>query len=193
MSTGIIILAAGSSSRLGKPKQLLVFRGKTLLQNVSNTALNTSCRPIVVVLGAYAEEISKIHHHPDITYVVNHNWQEGMSSSIATGISEMLHQQPDLEDIIITVADQAFIDSQIFDGLLQRRIQTSKTIIACQYGDTIGTPVLFNKTLYHQLLALTGDQGAKKIIAAQPDQLSLIEFPLGHIDIDTAEDFSKLA
>jgi len=192
MAKGIIILAAGNSSRLGQPKQLLNYRGKTLLDLVSDQALGTSCRPVVVVLGAYAEEISKKHHHTEISYIVNNNWQTGMSSSIDTGLSFLLDQYKNIESVIIAVADQAFITSGIFEQLLAQHQLSGKNIVACSYAQTIGTPVLFHKNYFPELLSLSGNEGAKSILKKHKEDTATIEFEFGYIDIDTETDYHHL-
>lgn len=164
MATGIIILAAGNSSRMGKPKQFLNYQGKTLLETVSDQAVQTSYRPIIVVLGAYAEDILKKHQNQQISYVVNNNWESGMSSSIYAGLSAILDQHRDIENVIIAVADQVFISSIIFEQLLAQHKLTHKNIVASKYAHTIGTPVLFHKNYFPELLALNGNDGAKTML-----------------------------
>ncbi|WP_432714183.1 nucleotidyltransferase family protein [Pedobacter sp.] len=192
MKTGIIILAAGNSSRLGQPKQLLAYRGKTLLRLTMDAALASDFRPIIMVLGAYAGEISKRHSTPEITCVINENWEEGMSSSIAIGLEALLKQQADVGNAIISVADQAFINAGIFESLAKTHEAKGKNIVACAYAETKGTPTLFNKKYFEQLLSLTGNRGAKHIFEQHPEDLETIDFELGHIDIDTATDYINL-
>ncbi|WP_216848994.1 NTP transferase domain-containing protein [Pedobacter sp. L105] len=192
MATGIIILAAGNSSRMGQPKQFLNYQGKTLLEIVSNEALKTPFRPVMVVLGAYAEEILKKHHNPTISYIFNENWHLGMSSSIATGLSAMLDQHKDIENVILSVADQVFISNGIFEKLLLEHELTGKNIIACNYAQTIGTPVLFHKNYFPELLLLSGNEGAKSMLKKHKEDTAVIEFELGHIDIDTETDYHHL-
>ena len=192
MDTGIIILSAGSSSRLGKPKQLLRYKGKYLLDIVTEAAINTCFKPVLVILGAYAAEIRNTVKQSDIWYAVNHQWEQGMSSSIVFGITEMLAHYPNLENIVIAVSDQAFIDSGLLERLLEKRRQSGKNIVASEYKGTMGTPALFNKKYFGKLMALKGDKGAKKIFELHPDDTDTVEFMLGHIDIDTEKDFYNL-
>ncbi|TDQ11049.1 nucleotidyltransferase family protein [Pedobacter metabolipauper] len=192
MSTGIIILAAGNSSRLGKPKQLLTYQGKTLLQIVCDEALKTTYKPVIVVLGAYSDTILEQQSQEGITCIINERWQDGMSSSISAGILALLNSQPDIQNVIIAVADQVFITHAIFEKLVAQRELNGKSMVASSYAQTIGSPVLFNKKYFHQLLSLTGNHGAKHILKQHPDDIDTIAFELGHIDIDTETDYTNL-
>jgi len=192
METGIIILAAGNSSRFGSPKQLLNYEGKTLLERVSLEALKTKHRPIIVVLGAYFKEIELKHNHSDITYIVNERWENGMSSSIVKGLSAMLNLQKDIENVTIAVSDQVFITAEIFESLMQKQISSKKCIISSAYAKTIGTPSLFNKKYFEQLLSLSGANGAKKILAENMGDMATISFDKGYVDIDTIDDYNNL-
>ncbi|WP_316838483.1 nucleotidyltransferase family protein [Pedobacter gandavensis] len=192
MKTGIIILAAGNSSRLGKPKQLLNYQGETLLTIVSKAAMQSSCEPIVIVLGAYATEISAQHRLSELTYVINENWEAGMSSSIAVGMSAILKHAEDLEQVIIAVSDQPFINAEIFENLIKKQQESGKGIIASSYAETWGTPALFNKKYFHQLLSLNGNQGAKHLLKLYQKDCSSLNFELGYVDIDTTSDYNNL-
>ncbi|OWK70878.1 NTP transferase domain-containing protein [Pedobacter sp. AJM] len=191
MHTGIMILAAGNSSRLGRPKQLLVFKQKTLIEQTINAALQTSFQPIIVVLGAYANEIQE-KLSAEVNFVINENWSAGMSSSIAAGVAALIKKSPLIENIIIAVSDQAFITAEIFSALKQKQISTKKGIVASTYAKTTGTPVLFNKQYFPQLLSLTGNNGAKSMLKLHDNDVETIAFAMGNVDIDTETDYDNL-
>ena len=192
MSTGIIILAAGNSSRMGQPKQLLTFRGKGLLDIAVDAAIRTSIRPIIVVLGANAEIIMKNTNYPEISYIVNEHWKEGMSSSIALGITTIKDWIPELENVIIAVSDQAYMNRGVLNALLSKKESSGKNIVASSYNETTGSPALFNKKYFAQLTSLKGDKGAKQILEQHPNDIATVDFELGQIDIDTITDYENL-
>lgn len=192
MKPEIIILAAGNSSRLGKPKQLLNYKGKTLLQTVIDEALKTADATVTVVLGAYADEILAKHQNDQVNFVINKNWESGMASGIAAGISAVIEKNDKTESIIIAVADQVFIKMSTFNHLIEKHQETGKNIIASAYAGTIGTPVLFGKQYFDALLALKGTDGAKKILKQHHQDVETVVFDGGETDIDTETDYNNL-
>ena len=188
--TGIIILAAGSSSRLGKPKQNLIYKGQTLLQNAIETALKSSCKPVMVVLGAnYSNIIPTIRNVP-VSIVYNQDWNEGMASSIRTGIAKIQQLTPETTSIILMLCDQPFVDTSLLNKIVQKK--STKGIVASSYKDTAGPPVLFDKIYFDELLLLKGQEGAKKLLLKYPDDVITVPFTLGGVDIDTIEDYERL-
>jgi molybdenum cofactor cytidylyltransferase len=187
-STGVIILAAGNSSRLGRPKQLLAYRGKTLLTHVVAEALAADLLPVVVVTGAFHKEVSGVLRGQSVDIVFNPTWAEGMASGIVAGLSNMLLLHPELHAVIIAVCDQPFISSALLLQLAGKFDMSGKGIVACTYADSVGTPVLFGRSYFDQLLALSGSEGAKKLLNQYLEDLATVPFPNGNIDIDTEED-----
>jgi len=186
-SVPLIILAAGNSSRLGKPKQNLPYQNKTLLQHVIDEGSKANLYPIIVVEGSTKLQVSE-----NIYLVKNNNWDQGMGSSISTGISALLKIQPKTELLILTVCDQPFISAHLFKELIDRHMEKSTGIVASAYTETMGTPVLFSKKYYDDLLNLKGQEGAKRLIKNYQDDVSLVQFPQGNIDIDTLTDYTNL-
>ncbi|MBV8252745.1 MAG: nucleotidyltransferase family protein [Chitinophaga sp.] len=186
--TGIIILAAGASQRLGQPKQLLQLEQQTLLERVINTALSSNIGPVTVVLGANAATIQPHIAHLHINTVINENWAEGLGSSIATGLQYVLRTYKNVSCVFLLVCDQPFIDSR----LLHRMLATPSPIVACAYNNIIGTPVCFQEAFFPALQALQGQEGARKLLQQYKDQVKTIDFPQGSIDIDTIGDYNAL-
>ncbi len=188
----IIILAAGGSSRLGKPKQVLQFQNSTLLTNVVKAAAAIDNNDIIVVTGAYAEEVEKSITVSNVHIVMNNEWQSGLASSIRTGINQLQKINSEVDTCIIAVSDQPFVSGDTFSGLIEAKEATNKGICASSYKGTAGTPALFDKKYFNTLLSLDGDEGAKKIITGHPDDVTLVPFEKGSIDIDTEQDYEKL-
>jgi molybdenum cofactor cytidylyltransferase len=189
--TGIVILAAGKSSRLGRRKQELVYQGKTLLQRVADEAVKAHLDPIIMVTGAYAEDDSQNLNCPEIQFVNNPYWEQGIASSIVTGMNKII-ESGELRNVMIAVCDQPFISALLFQQLIGERIRTGKQIVACAYADTIGTPVLFSQNYFRCLLQLKGDEGAKKLLRSNRGDVAIVQFPKGEIDIDTLQDYEML-
>ena len=188
--TGIIILAAGSSSRLGQPKQNLVYKGKTLLQRTIETAMASICETVVVVLGANAEVIKPTIANYSVEIIENTDWTEGMASSIRTGLKRVLQISPGEQSVILMLCDQPHVDTYLINMLVVAK--TKEGICASGYNDTIGPPVLFDAIYFGELLVLTGADGAKKVMQKHANQVKEIPFALGDVDIDTIRDYERL-
>ena len=188
----IIVLAAGASSRLGKPKQTLLFKQSTLLEHSIHEALNTVAAYVIVVLGADAAAIQPSIQNTKLSFAVNEHWQEGIASSIRCGLEYLLTKQSSIQDILLMVCDQPYINTALLDKLVTLQAETGVDIVASSYGDTKGIPAVFGKQLFPELLKLKGDTGAKKIIMRHAESLAVIDFPLGAIDIDTQEDYISI-
>ncbi|WP_235831000.1 nucleotidyltransferase family protein [Flavobacterium ustbae] len=189
--TGIIILAAGNSSRLGRPKQLLEYKESTLLKNTISEALKVENSFVIVVTGSNHNLIEKELYSFEIAFSFNPDWETGMSSSIVKGITDLLFQNPDCEQCILTVCDQPFVTNSIFENLISESQKNQKGIAASAYADTLGTPVLFHQKYFQELQELKGQEGAKKLLKKYTDDVVSVPFEKGNIDIDTEEDYLK--
>jgi molybdenum cofactor cytidylyltransferase len=189
----VVLLAAGRSERLGTPKQMLVYEGRTLLQRAAEAALGTGMRPVLVVVGARHAEIEKeLEPVKDIRVVLNKKWEEGIASSIRAGVETAMRMDEELEGLIIMVCDQPFVSSELLQALFQKHQETGMPIVASNYEDNPGVPVLFDKKFFSRLLLLKGDTGAKKLLKEQTEQMAIVQFQQGVTDIDTMDDYSKL-
>ncbi|WP_461453102.1 nucleotidyltransferase family protein [Mucilaginibacter sp.] len=186
--TALIILAAGESSRMGQPKQNLIFNGLTLLQLAVETGIKSACEPIVVVLGANADNISS---PANVKTIYNKHWKEGMASSIRSGINEIMKDEM-VDKTIILLCDQPFADEKLLSNLVSKQAETNKLIIASEYNGIAGVPALFERAIFNDLLKLQGHEGAKKIIQKNTQFVDYIPFEKGSIDIDTPEDYERL-
>ncbi len=195
---GLVILAAGASTRMGKPKQLLTFGGKTLIRNSALIALESLAAESIVVLGAnYAQIMPEIQHlsinEKFLKIVENPTWDEGMASSVRMGIELLAQSKNRLEAVIFMLCDQPFANTEIINELITTFRRTQSWVVACTYQNGVtGVPALFSKEVFPTLLALKGDMGARKIIHQFADNMTTIPFPKGDIDIDTPEAYAAL-
>ncbi len=187
--TGIIILAAGNSSRLGRPKQLLQYNESTLLKNTVAEALKVPNSFVIVVTGSNKEIIEKELDSYSISICFNPEWETGMASSIAKGIQELNSENT---QCILAVCDQPFVNASVFENLINESKKSGKRIAASSYSETLGTPVLFHQKYFKELRDLKGNEGAKKLITNYSEDVISVPFEKGNIDIDTEEDYLKL-
>ena len=186
MGIGAIVLAAGGSSRLGPPKQLVTFRGETLVRRAARVALGSDCDRVVVVVGNQAEQMRHEIGDLPVSVVENGNWLSGISSSIRAGLEHI--RSRDCDGVVITLCDQPFMTARVLNDLISTHRETGRAIVASTYGTTRGVPAFFAPELFTELASLTKDEGARRIIASHPEKVATIDFPEGAIDIDTPED-----
>jgi molybdenum cofactor cytidylyltransferase len=191
MNTGVIILAAGSSSRMGQSKQLLPIQGTTLLVRAVHIALQLQPGHTVVVLGSNEAEHTSILQNTNVHTVTNHTWQNGMGSSLKTGLQYLLSLSPAIDAVLILVCDQPAVTTTYLESLVQHYKPSNKSIVASFYSDAPGVPALFDKSLFTELLNMDDAHGAKKIIQKHIAATELIPFPEGSIDLDTPEDYQR--
>ncbi len=188
----VILLAAGNSTRMGAPKQLLDFRGKPLLRHALETALRSKCAGVVVVLGANAGAIRPSlaeaeHGGKWVEVAENPRWAEGMGTSIQAGLQAA--ERRGTTGIILALADQPLVTSAMLDRLVDAHADTGMPIVASQYAGTVGVPVFFSSEYFGQLLALAPDQGCKGVIVKSGDAALRIDCPEAAVDVDTPEDY----
>ncbi|HET9278132.1 MAG TPA: nucleotidyltransferase family protein [Flavitalea sp.] len=189
---GLILLAAGESSRLGRPKQLLLFNGKTFLQHTIQVASASNAQQIIVVLGAHADAIEKEIEGIDVRIVKNTEWEEGMASSIRCGVRAFKEITSEAQGVILMVCDQPFVTASLLNELINAHQTTGKSIVACSYEDTFGPPAFFHRSLFEELLQLKGDVGARGIVRQHTEDVEVIPFPKGIYDVDTETDYEKI-
>lgn len=188
-----IVLAAGGSSRLGTPKQLVPFRGAPLVRHAAAAAAGAGARPVIVVLGAQSEKVgAAVQGLEGVVSVENEQWREGMASSIAAGVREAERIDPDCDGVLIAVADQPLVDESALRRLLDA-FGSGHRVVASAYSETIGVPAVIGREHFHELLALTGDAGAGMWLRAGGAPVHRVRMPDAAIDVDCAEDAKRLA
>ena len=191
-SCGIIILAGGASTRLGQPKQLLQYHGKSLLAHSVEEAINSNADAVVIVLGKYADLFREGVDKGSVRVVTNQDWAEGMASSVRLGLDTLLNSKPYIDAVIFMVCDQPHISSIVLNELITTQQKTTMQIVTCNYGGSMGPPALFHKKYFRELAKLNGDVGAKNIIQQNMNDVATVSFPEGKIDIDTQGDYDAL-
>jgi molybdenum cofactor cytidylyltransferase len=177
---------------MGRPKQLLPFRGKSLLAHAVDVALGSAGEPVILVLGSGAPLLEKEIDDRKIHIEENKEWREGMASSLRCGVRVLTRMSPSAEGVIIMVCDQPFVSPGLLNELIRHQWHTGKPIVASSYDGIAGAPAFFHRSLFPELLQLTGDAGARKIIQQRRDDVATISFQEGKIDIDTEEDYNAL-
>jgi molybdenum cofactor cytidylyltransferase len=190
---GAVILAAGGSSRLGRPKQLLRFAGKTLLARAVAAATGSGCSAIVVVLGAQYDLIAPELAGLPVTPVHNPDWQRGIGTSIRRGVRALLEQAAEIDEVLILLCDQPLIDAQAIVRFIEAYRRSRKQIGVSVAASTPGPPVIISAALFPQLLTLPDDRGAKAIWSDRPDLVCRVGCDEAGFDVDTAADVARLA
>jgi len=193
LNIGTILLAAGASRRLGQPKQLLAIAGQSLLRRSAEVALGIGPGAAVVVLGSHHDLIAPELAGLPLQTVVNPEWATGMASSLQVGLAAVLAQQPSTEAVLVLLCDQPFLSTEVLRNLVATFGQTGSPIVASRYANgVLGVPILFSQQLFPELRLLTGDAGARKLLAQWPDLVQTIDFPEGLLDVDTPEDWARI-
>ncbi|GAB3858518.1 nucleotidyltransferase family protein [Hymenobacter terrigena] len=189
-SVALLLLAAGASTRMGRPKQLLPYHGRTLLRHAAETAVASGCAPIVLVTGALQEELLTEVSGLPIQSIHNPEWETGMASSIRAGLKAVAETSPTA--VLIMLTDQPLVTPELLQELIARQQQSQAPIVAAAYGDTLGVPAVFSYTLLPQLHQLQGRQGAGRLIASLGAAVGQVPFPAGLLDVDTPEQYAAL-
>lgn len=194
---GIIILAAGASTRLGgNPKQLIVYQGETLLKRTISAAMalaESSEDPvsIVVVTGGNQAKIIPALANLPVSVVHNPDWQTSMASSVRVGLSALLSDAPDLESVLMLLTDQPHVSPELLRHILAVFRESGKGIVGCEYAGQVGVPALFARKYFDELLTLTGDRGAKPLMMKYIANCATIPFADGAVDLDTPDDVAR--
>jgi molybdenum cofactor cytidylyltransferase len=187
----IIILAAGQSSRLGRPKQLLEVDGETLLSKTVNAALGIEHIPVFVVVGAHAERLMPLLDDQRLTVVHNPDWPEGMASSVRCGLTVTTNRFPRTDGVVIIVCDQPRLDTPTLKRLIELQRSSGMPVAAASYAGRLGTPAIFHASLFPELMKLSGDRGARQLLKEQGSSVAILDFEDGALDIDTEEDYQR--
>jgi molybdenum cofactor cytidylyltransferase len=193
LKNGIVILAAGSSTRMGRSKQLLPVNEKALIVHAVDTALQANSDRVVVVLGANEKEHRMALKNSPVKIVNNSRWEKGMGTSLKSGLKVLMKDTSEMEAVVVMVCDQPLVTAAHLQDLIATQAKSGKGIVASAYADTLGVPAIFQKRFFEEILSLEDDEGAKKLISKHPNDIVPLAFPGGAIDLDTPEDYRNFA
>lgn len=186
-----VILAAGTSARLGQPKQLLPLEGRPLLQHVVDTAHRGGVDEIVLVLGHAAEEIREaLSLPPNARTLVNAHFAEGQSTSLRAGIGAL---DPGVEAALVLLGDQPGVSPAAVRAVIAASRAGSAPIVRARYSGHPGHPVLFAREIWREVCESTADRGARGLIASRPDLVTFVDLKdEPPPDVDTWDDYARL-
>ncbi|MGC1475389.1 MAG: nucleotidyltransferase family protein, partial [Terriglobales bacterium] len=188
---GAVILAAGTSARMGEAKQLLRLGEATVLNQVVNNVCGSSVDEIVIVLGHQAETIKQSIATESLKVVVNESYRQGMGTSLRAGLSAL---PSEVDAALIVLADQPFVRSATFDQIIDHYQQSNAQIVIPVYKGFRGNPVLLDRSVFPEVMALTGDIGCRAIFGNHPEGIAKV--PVEDIgillDLDSKDDVARL-
>lgn len=197
MSVGGLVLAAGAGSRLGRVKPLVRHRGRFLLDHAITMLANAGCAPVLVVLGAYADEIERSALTPPpagVSVVRNPDWETGLGSSFRAGLTACANVDPPVDAVVIAQVDQPFLTAATVRRLLDA-FAAGATAVVPTYAERPGTPVLLGRAHWAAAMAsATGDAGARRFLRAHPEVVTYVrcDGTGSPADIDHPGDLAKL-
>lgn len=189
--TAILILAAGESKRLGKPKQLLPYKKTTLLSHTIEQLKPIENSQIFVVVGAFFQEVFQSIRGQSVTVLKNQQWENGMGSSLSKGI-EFIKKKDLYDRVLVTLSDLPLTTTSHYQELISLSISSRKRIILTDYKGISGVPAVFDKSLFNELSLLNSDEGAKPVISKYKKEVLKLISKTPYFDIDTKETYQEL-
>ncbi|MCX6952748.1 MAG: nucleotidyltransferase family protein [Verrucomicrobia bacterium] len=185
---GAVILAAGASTRMGSPKQLLEIDGRPLLIRAIDAALASPAWPVVVVLGAHAEKIRPVLARLPVLVAETPEWSEGMAASIRAGVTMLRQFSRALDGAVVALCDQPAFSAAVIAQLVAAQRTTGRSIVAAHYSGRNGAPALFLREHFPTLAHLTGEAGARTLLNGDPAHVAAVDLPALALDLDTPAD-----
>ncbi|MEK6649673.1 MAG: nucleotidyltransferase family protein [Bacteroidota bacterium] len=188
-TTEVLLLAAGASARLGRPKQLLPFHGSTLVRYLAEQALASNAHHVRVVVGAHQDIVRDQLSDLIVTVVEHKHWTGGLSTSILAGLATL----PSTADgVILMLGDQPRVTADHLNALIEKQHESGKGLVASRYQNSPGVPALFTRRYFPDLMNLRGDTDAKVVLLLRAEDVALVDLPGGEVDIDTDDDWRRL-
>jgi molybdenum cofactor cytidylyltransferase len=185
-----VVLAAGASTRFGSPKQLVRVAGRPLLHTAVTRAAEVTGNALIVVLGSGAAELAPLLKHSPGVIVINHEWREGLASSIRAGIARL---PPTCAGALLLLADQAAVSADDLKRLAGTWRKQPQYIVAARYGGHTGVPAIFPRSAFRELAELRGDSGARALLRRNASRVVRVAMPSAAVDVDTPEDLLAIA
>lgn len=187
-----VVLAAGGSSRLGTPKQLVRRRGRTLLEHAVEACLSATGRRVIVVVGAEGlrlrAALARRHSRRNVEVVDHPGWRSGLAGSLRRGLRAV---PPDARAVLFVLSDQPLVDARSLERLIAAWRRRPAHAAAARYSGRVGVPAMLPRRALRKLRALAGDEGARKVLAADA-RLTVVDMPEAALDVDTREDLERL-
>lgn len=189
---GAVILAAGASARLGRPKQLLALGGEPLVRRAARAAAEAGYAPVIVVVGAGAAAVAAALAGAPCVAVEHPGWRSGVAGSIRRGLEALTALRPDAGGVLLAACDQPRVDAAHLAALAEALADGAHAVAASAYAGTLGVPALFARPVLDELRALEGEQGARSVIARSPGRVAAVALPGGERDVDTEADWEAV-
>lgn len=189
MNLHVLVLAAGASTRLGQPKQLVRLGGRPALHGVVSSAVALAGHAVSVVIGAHAGEMTRLLARSPASVVINRQWQEGLASSIRCGLAALPSA---CESVLILLGDQVAVTADDLKRLAGAWNEQDNLIAAATYDRHVGVPAIFPRMCFSELAQLRGDQGARRLIERNAERLVRVPMPNAAVDLDTPADLAAL-
>ncbi|HEY0513082.1 MAG TPA: nucleotidyltransferase family protein [Thermoanaerobaculia bacterium] len=189
----VLVLAAGASTRMGRPKQILPFQGSTLLRRVVEQALQSSASRVFVVLGAHAAVVAPTLDELPVEIIWNLDWEEGQGASIRTGVRFLMDRAPETGAVLFLLGDQPLVMSSSIERLIAVHRRTGAGLVASEQDGRLGVPALFSSRFFGELARLQGDAGgAHRLLREHEDEAVGLILPDAELDVDTPADYERL-
>jgi molybdenum cofactor cytidylyltransferase len=192
MPIAAVVLAAGAATRMGQLKQLLTYGDCTFVQHAIRQALGARFDPVVVVVGAGAEQVQAAIAKERVHIVRNEHWGSGMGSSVSAGVRRIQEEGFDSAAVAITLADQPLVTSEHLRAMRREAHRSGATVVAAQYNGTLGVPAIFARKMFGALANLPPDAGARHLLRQPELQIRAFPLPEAAVDIDTPDDLRNL-
>ena len=186
-----IVLAAGAASRMGRLKQLLPYRGRTLVRHAVEQAHQAGFAPIIVVVGAESDDVIAAVQGSPAVVAENSDWQLGMGSSISCGMGRLAQVAPEATAVAILLADQPLVSAKHLHGM-QAVLSKDYSAVGAEYNGTLGVPALFSREIFPQLTAMPSNAGAKQLLHSLGPQVNPYPLSEAGADVDTPDDYEQL-